>query len=94
MFSFIYLGRSHFVPTIKRFYFNKQFPLNPFDYFCLRLAPPFGDEAPPPSYEEAVGKTERLANARNDEDYVIDDQFVPSYPFFNLSVDVPPGSRH
>ncbi|XP_033634890.1 arrestin domain-containing protein 3-like [Asterias rubens] len=57
-------------------------------------APPFGGEAPPPSYEEAVGKTERLANARNDEDYVIDDQFVPSYPYFNLSVDVPPGSRH
>ncbi|XP_071795158.1 arrestin domain-containing protein 3-like [Asterias amurensis] len=53
----------------------------------------FGVEAHPPSYVEAVGQTVRLTNERNNGEYFGDDQFVPSYPYFNLSVDTPTDSH-
>ncbi|XP_022106758.1 arrestin domain-containing protein 3-like [Acanthaster planci] len=49
--------------------------------------------APPPSYEEAVGVIDRLTREGNSEDYFNQDQFVPRYPYFNLTVDVPPAQQ-
>ncbi|XP_022106786.1 arrestin domain-containing protein 3-like [Acanthaster planci] len=49
--------------------------------------------APPPSYEEAVGVIDRLTREGSSEDYFNQDQFVPRYPYFNLTVDVPPAQQ-
>ncbi|XP_022106788.1 uncharacterized protein LOC110987933 [Acanthaster planci] len=55
-------------------------------------APPY--EPPPPSYEEAVGVIDRLTRQGNSDDCFSQDQFVPRYPYFNLTVDVPPAHRY
>ncbi|XP_038077788.1 arrestin domain-containing protein 3-like [Patiria miniata] len=51
-------------------------------------APSYDDshEAPPPSYEEAVGVSHQPTGGQDREDYFrSEDHFVPRYPYFNLS---------